>query len=290
MAALVQALDSFTPIRIGENNHAELDWSKDIQEKIGQFDFQCVRTDSNGVRDLASILDNLLFELKTSTSYELLLSLYKIIGKTRDIEGGKGEYNLAYMMIHKWYKHFPLLAETAFKLFVMDPKDLDANNESQIPYGSWKDIKYFCKYILDEGEFMDHPLIQSCISGMNSYLRRDKELLQNGEKISLVAKWVPREDSKKFGFLYDALAANYFPEFIASAKTDNSKMKALKKCRTQYRILCSKLNKQLDTVQIKQAANCWAFIDHSKTTSVTMAKQRNAFLNQKKDGEQLGVT
>jgi Domain of unknown function (DUF2828) len=292
MAALVQALDSFTPIRNGENNHAELGWSNEIQEKIVQFDFQCVRTDSNGVRNLSYTLDYLLLQIEKYTGEkknEYLLTLYKIIGKTRDIEGGKGEYSLAYMMIWVWYHHFPILAETALKLFVMDPKDLDGTNNSQVPYGSWKDIKYFCKYMLEEQkEFMDHPLIQSCISGINSYLRRDNEILQNGvtTTLSLAAKWVPREDSKKFGFLYDALAANYFPEFIASAKTDNSKMKALKKCRTQYRILCSKLNKHLDTVQIKQTSNSWASIDHSKTTSITMAKQRKAFLNQKRDGQQ----
>lgn len=291
MAALVHALDCFTPIRTGENNHAELDWSNEIQEKIVQFDFQCVRTDSNGVRNLSYILDDLLFKLKRSTNEkrnEYLLTLYKIIGKTRDIEGGKGEYSLAYMMIWVWYNHFPVLADTALKLFVMDPKDLDGTNDSQVPYGSWKDIKYFCKYLLEQQkEFMDHPLIQSCISGINSYLRRDNDTLRSGgTTLSLAAKWVPREDSKKFGFLYDALAANYFHDFIASAKTDNSKFKALKKCRTQYRMLCSKLNKHLDTVQIKQTANSWATIDHSKTTSITMAKQRKAFLNQKKDGQQ----
>jgi hypothetical protein len=292
MAALVQALDSFAPIRIGENSHAELDWSNDVEEKIVQFDFQCVRTDSNGVKNLSYILDYLLLKIEKYTGEkrnEYLLTLYKIIGKTRDIEGGKGEYSLAYMMIWVWYNHFPVLAETVLKLFVMDPKDLDETNDSQVPYGSWKDIKYFCKYMLEEQkEFMDHPLIQSCISGINSYLRRDNEILRSGGMmpISLAAKWVPREDSKKFGFLYDALAANYFPEFIASAKTDNSKLKALKKCRTQYRILCSNLNRRLDTVQIKQTANSWATIDHSKTTSITMAKQRKAFLNQKKDGQQ----
>jgi hypothetical protein len=290
MTALVQALDSFTPIRNGENSHAELDWSNEIQEKIVQFDFQCVRTDSNGVRILSHILDYLLLQIEKYAGEkrnEYLLTLYKIIGKTRDVEGGKGEYSLAYMMIWVWYHHFPSLAETALKLFVMDPKDLDGTNNSQVPYGSWKDIKYFCKYMLEEQkEFMNHPLIQSCISGVNSYLRRDNEILRSGGSPSLAAKWVPREDSKKFGFLYDALAANYFPEFIASAKTDASKIKALKKCRTQYRILCSKLNKHLDTVQIKQTANSWATIDHSKTTSITMAKQRKAFLNQRKDGQQ----
>jgi hypothetical protein len=47
-------------------------------------------------------------------------------------------------------------------------------------------------------------------------------------------------------------------------------------------MLCSKLNRHLDTVQIKQTGGAWASIDHAKTTSITMAKQRRAFLNLKK--------
>jgi len=294
MSAIISALDSFTPIRAGENNHTELDWSNDIQEKIVQFDFQCVRTDTNGVANLARILDDLLLQL-TSRNYitnsekttrnTCLTTLFKIIGKTRDINGGKGEYTLAYMMIWVWYHHFPTLAQTALQLFVMDPHILNAENDSQEPYGSWKDIKYFCKYVMDNGGDMSHPLIDFCIEGINSILRLDDYTYTNNidgsKNISLVAKWVPREDSCKFGFLYDALAIDYFPEFIASAKTVASKEKALKKCKAQYRMLCSKLNRHLDTVQIKQTSKNWASIDHAKTTSITMAKQRKAFLNQK---------
>ena len=291
MAAMIRALDSFTPVRIGENAHAELDWSNNIQEKIVQFDFQCVRTDDTGVKNLANTLDNMLYQLsKSSDKMENLLILYKIIARTRDIDGGKGEYNLAYMMIWTWYKHFPELAKWALMLFVVDPQELDSTNDSQEQYGSWKDIKYFCKYILEQGADMNHPLIQFCVDGINFRIRKDagiySNLVNDRTKISLAAKWVPREESGKFGFLYDTLAANYFPQYMSSAKTEESKKKALKKCRTQYRILCSNLNRHLDTVQIKQTANCWASIDHSKTTSITMAMQRKAFLNQKKNGDQ----
>lgn len=296
MSALISALDSFIPICVGENGHSELDWSNDLQEKIVQFDFQCVRTDEIGISTLATVLDGILGQLSTipSTTHvsernELLVTLFKIIGKTRDIEGGKGEYALSYMMILTWHKYFPLLARTALQLFVVDPKQIDESNDSQEPYGSWKDMKYFCKYVLDNGGDMNHPLIKFCIEGINSTLRLDENTYKNnkdGSKpLSLVAKWIPRQDSNKFGFLYDALATSYYPEFLASAKTDASKTKALKKCKTQYRILCSTLNRHLDTVQIKQTSKNWAGIDHAKTTSITMSKQRRAFLNMKKGND-----
>ena len=283
MAALINALDTFTPCRVGENGHVELGWSNDIKEKIVQFEFQCVRCDSEGVSNLAKVLDGLLSTLSTQSGperNEILTTLYKIIGFTRDINGGKGEYSLAYMMIWVWYKYFPDLAKTALQLFVMDPKEIDDTHLTQEPYGSWKDMKYFCKYVLDNGGNMSHPLIQFCIAGINITLHIDESKLLS-EKLTLVAKWIPREESGKFGFLFDALATNYFHEYLASAKTDASKEKALKKCKTQYRMLCSRLNKRLDTVQIKQTGKVWSAIDHAKTTSITLAKQRKAFLNNK---------
>ena len=291
MSAMIQALDSFTPVRSGENGHTELALSNDIQEKIVQFDFQCVRTDADGLAALANVLDGLLYELSTSTSpesKELLVTLYKIIAKTRDINGGKGEYMLSYMMIFTWHKYFPTLALNALQMFVMEPREIDESLPSQEPYGSWKDIKYFCKYVLDNGGTIEHPLIQTCIDGINGTLRLDDNVYNStgedtSKNLTLASKWVPREDAK-FGFLYDALATNYFPNFMATAKTDVSKAKALKKCKAQYRMLCSKLNRHLDTVQIKQASKNWADINHAKTTSITMAKQRKAFLNQKGKG------
>jgi hypothetical protein len=289
MSALINALDSFTDTRIGENNHAELDWSNDIQERIAQFDFQCVRTSGHGISNLSEILDSILQQLTTSKSpskKELLVSLFKIIAKTRDINGGKGEYALSYMMIWTWYKYFPNLAVIALKMFVLKPNQIDESLLSQEPYGSWKDIKYFCKYVLDNGDTtMEHPLILSCIHLINETLKKDADIFSNGGKtITLVGKWIPRENSK-FGFLFEALATDYFKHFMITAKTEESKKKAVALCKTHYRILCANLNRLLDTVQIKQTANCWANINHAKTTSMTIAKQRKAFLNKTKDNK-----
>lgn len=53
-----------------------------------------------------------------------------------------------------------------------------------------------------------------------------------------------------------------------------------------YRTMLAGINKRIDTVQIKQCANTWSEIDHAKTTSITLSKQKKAFLNQTKKGEQ----
>jgi len=294
MSATVDALDSFIQTRINKNGHVESDWSSDIQERIVLFDSLCVRTDSEGISSLALFLDGLLRDLSINSldgnreedRKNFLAVLYKIIGRTRDITGGRGEYNLSYMMIWTWFKYFPDLARAAFQLFVMDPHEYNLNFTSQIPYGSWKDVKYFCKYILENGGTMEHPLIAFCIEGINSTLRIDDALYNSAseedrdKKLTLVAKWIPREN-KKFGFLYNALAADYFKEFFIKAHNEVSLQKASKKCKAQYRMLCSRINRHLDTVQIKQTAKNWSAIDHSKTTSCTRTKQHKAFLNEK---------
>jgi hypothetical protein len=298
MASLISALDNFTPIKVGENGHAELAWSNDIQERICQFDFQCVRTDTEGIEKLSVILDSLLRDLsvkkddKNADRIQLLSILYKIIGKTRDIEGGKGEYAITYMMIWKWYQYYPELATIALALCVFEPNYIgdivwSGANElglpKQVPYGSWKDIKYFCQYVIEQGQPKNHPLILACIRFINSQLRADSVIYHSMDSyltpvsLSLVSKWIPREGSK-YSWLFKSLACSFFPEYMETAKNGNVKL-AEKKCMTHYRKLCSMLNRHIDTVQIKQSGNNWAEIDHSKTTSITMVKQRRAFMN-----------
>jgi hypothetical protein len=95
-----------------------------------------------------------------------LCILYKMIGQTRDIIDGKGEYNLTYMMIYAWYDFYPDLAK--FILY-----NLVISETGDHPYGSWKDMKYFCNYCKNKGNSY-HPLINECINICNSQLRWDE--------------------------------------------------------------------------------------------------------------------
>ena len=202
-------------------------------------------------------------------------------------------------MIWTWFQYFPSLAEFALALFVFPPTSVRMTDNkivsiaraidvSTVPYGSWKDIKYFCDYVRKMCGSENHRLIDVCIEYTNNQLRADELAFGQVDKatISLVAKWIPREKSK-FGWLHKKLAYAYFPNYISTHKGAlDGKSAAEKKCLTHYRVLYSNLNRHLDTVQIKQTSNCWADIDHSKTTSITMAKQRKAFLNQKTKGSE----
>ena len=281
MAALIGALDNYTSRQIGENGHKEYMWSNDVRERIVQLSFQLTRT--KDINYLANQFELLLVDLKKRNSLlreeyvEYMSLLYKMVGHTRDIIDGKGEYSLSYMLLFVWHKYYPELAKFALKQFVM----LD-DNVTLHPYGSWKDIKYLYKYSLDNKltDSNSQDLFEYGIQLINDQLKLDLV----SENPSLVAKWVPREKSQ-FSDLFVKMALHYFPHYLTSAKTEAVKIKAISKAKMDYRKIISGLNRKLDTVQIKQCANIWSQIDPEKQTSITMHKQKKAFLNLKADGE-----
>lgn len=267
--------------QLGENGHIE--WgeekgimSNDFKERITQFQFQCVRCDLSALNKLETQLRGILSDnfLHNTKEQSLFLSvLYKIIGQTRDIESGKGERQLSYMMILVWWEFYPELAKFALACFVK----MDEN----MPYGSWKDIKKMCQYVFEKTLHIDHPLILYGIELICEQLRLDSHILTNSA-LSLCSRWVPRESSKKGRWLFRAIAETYFPEFIATAKNEVSLEKAKRKTYMTFGRLISSMNKRLDTVQIKMCGKTWAEIDHNKTTSVTIMKNRGAFMNNSK--------
>jgi len=288
MAALINTLDMNSTKKFGENGHLEYGWSNNIQEKILQFSFQLTRSDDVGLNNLEIILTNLLFDIKkiiknsSLPEKELgkgyLSILYRMIGHTRDIIDGKGEYKLTYMMIYTWFKFYPELSFFALKCLV------NLDNKSVHQYGSWKDIKYFCDYCRNK-ESEDHQLITYSIEQMNNQLRDDySNVISNSNDISLAAKWAPREKSK-FGWLFELLAIDYNKQYTQTANNDSSYMKALLKCKTEYRKILSLLNKKIDTLQIKQCAHEWSTIKFDRVTSISISKQKKALLNLKNNGE-----
>ncbi|NDB86291.1 MAG: DUF2828 family protein, partial [Alphaproteobacteria bacterium] len=215
---------------------------------------------------------NKTFILSHEEYLEYMSIMFRMIGHTRDIIDGKGEYAVSYMLLSVWHSHHPELAKFAFKLFVLPP---DGAAKDFHPYGSWKDIKFLYK----RNKYS--PLVQYGSQLLLNQLKEDSL----SDNPSLAAKWVPREKSQ-FSELFTELSIDYFCNYTASAKTDEAKKRAIIKAKMDFRKLISSLNKKLDTVQIKQCGLNWSEIDPSKQTSITMHKQKKAFLNVNKDGSQ----
>ncbi len=277
MTTIISALDNYTYSQNGEKGSIEYAWSNNIREKIIQLSFQLTRTKRDTI-DFLAIQTNDILNYLTRSYMSAIISreeyieymsiMYRMIGHTRDIVEGKGEYSLAYMLVDVWYNHYPELALFAFKHFVMLP-------DGTMPYGSWKDIKYFYKINKTS------PVVTYGVTLLINQIRQDIE----SENPSLAAKWVPREKSQ-YSDLFTEIATNYFSEYIMTAKTDLSRINAINKAKMNFRKIISTINRKLDTVQIKQCDNDWSNIDPVKQTSITMHKQKRAFFNVDRKGNQ----
>lgn len=281
MAELIASLDrdALNPTQLSKKNHIEYSWNEHMQEKITQFYFQLVRTEDHGVLEekFKEILHE-LFENPSSITQDHKNIIYRMIAQTRDIVSGKGEYKLAYMMLYQWAKHdFP----GAVKLITYFMTQ-DQNKTLDEPYGSWKDVKYFAAYCREREEKFSYKLYKYLIGITNIQLIYDNNMYLQGSVISLCAKWVPREN-KSFGWMYEDLAIDYYERSLnLNASTPGAKNYA----KMYYRNILTKLNKHLDTVQIKMCKKMWKYIHFDNITSITLNKQQYALAFKNKDGTQ----
>lgn len=294
--SVIAAIDHHqSTVQRGENDHVEHAWTQDnLQEQTTQLFFQLVRTAH--MDPLMQQLDTILKTLATTTynqdatANEHLDLLYRMLLHTRDTVSGKGEYALAYRMVLTWYKYFPALATRAVERFVLPPPD----QPSQQPLGSWKDLKYLAECCKKTTGNAEHKLIRTCIRLINTQLELDTITMKVSDplgptdpltpnRVSLCAKWVPREGSR-YGWLFKKLAEDHAGLNTGTIPTDPAKAK--KRAYMIYRKRLADLNRHLDTIQIKQCGNVWAEIDHHKTTSITLSRNKKALLNLTKQKEQ----
>ena len=286
---------------------------------------QCIAKDTRDILSaiMSGISKNSENNL-TSDEYKMYIDMgvimFKILAHTRDIVSGKGEYMLFYVMLIEWAKLDFRFFDFMIRSLVYDTSTTGAayshshshsHSHPKHPLGSWKDMKYFLTYmkaeLIDSVQpqphsqpqvFKDYKDIQKqrdlyskCVNTIvlliNEQLRADYAVYSEHrvDSISLVAKWIPREKSKKFGWLYYYLTMNYFQNEIPSDQTHPSYERAVNRAFMNYRKMISALNKQLDTTQVKMCDKTWSDIDFSHVTSITTHKQTKSFLNVKQNGE-----
>lgn len=220
-----------------------------------------------------SDLDGLLSSV-TPDSMEYKL-LYRLIAHTRDINDGMGERDLTYAMICVWYRHYPVDAIKALRFIV-----------TSIGIGSWSDIKYICGYVLRSQDPSANAIIDSAIGIMNYQLNADRIAWNNAlgnylqikranpntlvprpsgrDVMSFAAKWAPREKSR-FGWLFERMVVQWSHMFGGVVN------------KKSFRKMISMLNRELETVQIKQCAGKWADIGPETVSICTLLRQKRAF-------------
>ena len=272
--------------------------TKFVEEQIVLLYFQANRKTSESLQCLADLLKNLLdyLILNMPESKDYLVLLYRMIGQTRDcFSFGKGEQQVSYMMIYVWFSFFPDMALYAIRSFVI----------GKYPYGSWRDIKYFCQYVRSQTGSENHPAICFCVSLMNLHLHNDfTEYLSidksntggdngvdNGDsnacgtrkKYSLVAKWIPREN-KKFHWLFNLLILDWFSTYQTTilSKCEFESVKyfaAISKCKRLYRQMVSILNKNIDTIEVSLCEKKYSNIKPDTIPQIAFMKYKKLLLN-----------
>jgi hypothetical protein len=262
------------------------DFHRFFKDQLVFFYFNLFKKNTLIISELSKKLSDVLHLLKNNLEkdpvfMEYLILFYRMIGHTRDIYFGKGEHDISYMFLMVFYDIFPVLAIYAMHRFVQP------NDNLNIPYGSWRDIKYLCDYIRKNSPKKEnHGLIQYCIDLMNSQFKKDYETwrfsvyARSRSHISNVSKWIPREH-KKFHWLFNMLVLDWIKNnkpFLLNNNmsfNETSYSKAILKAKRLYRRKVSMLNKAMDTTEIKQCSQNWDEIDPKNIPCYTLMKQRS---------------
>lgn len=226
-----------------------------IEHFISVFYFNISRkSDDNDVVEmgyqLQELIQNLKFKLKYSTSlkktqklYSYIRLMFKLMMHTRDISQGKGERKMTYMMICTWFKYYPILVVAAIKIM------LGSNGVGRYSIGCWRDVKHLCTFAEKMGI---NGLVESVLFIAHTEMARDFRLFSSvmGSNISNIAKWLPRESSSEFSWIFKRLAVMWSEEFtpaiLITPVTMMQRERALKLCNKNYRIALSKMNCALD--------------------------------------------
>jgi hypothetical protein len=180
----------------------------------------------------------------------------KLIIHSRDCRSGKGEKKVSYQGM-LWLRRFKPLT------YIM-------NLATFLEYGYFKDLLHLAGFAQ---EFNLNPLGSSEnyieLEILAEYLKEDIEKLNiEGDKahISLASKWAPSEGKHfdiKYGFAED-IANILFP-------TES-------KPKKEYRLLLSKLRKQLNIIESLITQNKWSEIEFQKVPAKAHRILRKAFL------------
>ena len=119
--------------------------------------------------------------------------------------------------------------------------------------------------------------IVSCFTNQLTQDCHELDLNPKSTNISLCAKYVPKEGRSfdKKTKITKRIVARLFPDLF---KVDFRK--AMKKFRNIY----TRLNKHIDTVEIKECSGRWSEIDFNRVPGRALNIQRKAFLNTTKSG------
>ena len=297
MSTLIDALysESNKPSKCStENGNPAYSWEEKIfEEHFTQLYFQFVLTTDNIKKEIITNKYKLLFkQCIFNDDTEKINYMLKFIIHTRDIKDGKGLYELSYILLNIYAQECYETKKLNKFFFIKTIKNMvsefEINGKKQLPYGSWKDIKYFINKLTENSREIQVSKNKKVkihkeyvYSVINDIIKKivvpqmieDKKNMSIKNPVSLCCKWLPRESSNRFGWISDKIAKEFYNRVFSMNTKTVSIMKKY------YRKFISKVNKYIDTTQIHMCKREWDKINFDHVTSLTMFKSKSAFLN-----------
>ena len=290
-------------IQVGEKNAYEYAWSKNIHELIVQLYFQITDTYTyNKIFVIKTIFSKIIKICYENLSLDLyyyynLLNCYKLILNTRNITYGKGLTHLSYVLLGVWCNQNNYFFIETSKLLINE--FVNINNDEKNIVGSWRDIKYLLNYFHFNLNYnMNDEIMKYMVDLSTNQLIKDKNNIKNtNNKLSLVAKWLPRESSKKFGWQTIYFALSYYNK-IKKSKIHNLhkeyiiyNKKKYNNVLKKFRKVCSDLNKFLNVCEIKLTSGNSNEINFNKhITTTSLFRHFNSLLHIKNNYENITLT
>lgn len=290
---MIAALDNHVNSMVGisttqtENGNFAYNWvntDKKHQEAIVQFYFQSV-LDKN--MDY-TFMQNKFREILVSSPSQYKEYIVRLLVQTRDIESGKGLYNLTYYLLEVLHNMVYTTEEfnknTYFNILKKMVNDFTIDGTAQKAYGSWKDVKYYINHLKKSG--VTHGINDIITLLYVCQIKKDMFNMSYNRPVTLCGKWLPRESSKKFGWISKRIATIlYTSTFVEDYLVYNMPVKTREMLK-YYRRVCSSINRYLDTTQVHMCHREWDKIDFDHVTGQTMQKNKNAFMNEKNINEE----
>jgi hypothetical protein len=246
---------------------------------------------------LRPVLDDVRMAASKPQADAKVLDLFLLMANTRGVRGGKGEKDLFHELFFAVGKQFPNQCVDLLKDGIVHE------------VGSFKDVKVLYNQSMARlARDCDAPSVvrtqehahqervsqeretvflrtvsAECIRVFWKQLEADVAVLEAHEKdasenavppkLSLAAKWAPRETKKQWKHMAKVLALQMFPH--SGEKGEDGILRALKK----YRKLVVRLNAALGTCEVKMGNGEWSTIDPGTVPSQCLKRKRNAFMN-----------
>ena len=177
--------------------------------------------------------------------------------QTRDVRGGKGERE-AFRLFYDALLSNPKTCPIAMDLLDLVPE-----------YGSWRDL--FIEAVVPSLPYQSEPeMRERIVEIVKAQWSKDQVAAVQEKPISLMAKWMPRENRNKY--LAGLLAGRLFPD--RTGPTQYSMQMRL------YRKAVASLNRRIETTEIAMSGGHWEAIEPSKVPGRCLQKHMKAFLNE----------